>query len=874
LHRAGVPARGVYVWEVPADLRPLGSLPPLGAAAGAAMSAVDASVRAAVDDLTGPLPTTLDISSFPVPAKTSTKPTLRTVTLDELVKLLTTHERRHNKDGRGWSGAKYKPGTTRANANVIEWSVAGADFDHLSMDDYMELRANLVRDGLAFIIYSTYSSTPDDFRFRLAIPFTKPVPKERYADIWHRMNEHLFGGRNDPQTKDPSRMLYTPAAPEGVATVAEYVPGLALDWEKLPEASISPKKATLGPVTDGNGVGIGKETMHFLLFGADAGQQRGAVLRATRSLLSAGKSVEETTDKVWQGLQASPVGDEANPWTYEQAQVIVEDLAAREAPPLEEWGEYDLSELTGPVVEDEGGKGYFSPPGKNGHAATNRTVKAADDPTPAPKPTTVDEPTPTAEPSSETKAPTIRLRQTEMGASELLVALHGKYLRHCKTHGTWYSNGGKRWERDLTGDARRRAKAAVRSLYAMAAKIENDKERASLVAWAQTLEKAAKVAAILTLAEVEPGIPILPEQMDRDPFLFNVENGTVDLRTGQLRPHDPLDYVTKLAPVTFDPTATAPTFLAFLERVLPDADVRAFVQRAVGYSLTGETCEQCLFFLHGGGANGKSTLLTVLQALMGDYARQAAPELLVSRGGDRHPTELADLFGARAVMSVEVDEGKRLAETLVKQMTGGDKLKARFMRADFFEWTPTHKLFLAANHRPEIRGTDYAIWRRIHLVPFGVTIPKRERDGKLPEKLLAELPGILNWAIAGCLDWQRSGLGVPQAVEDATNAYRQEQDVLADFLTEHCVIDAQANVFSGALYKAYTTWCETNGTKSISNTAFGRRLTERGFTAARVGKAQTRAWKGLRLRSEKESADAFDDADAFRRGFDAVLTRF
>ena len=253
--------------------------------------------------------------------------------------------------------------------------------------------------------------------------------------------------------------------------------------------------------------------------------------------------------------------------------------------------------------------------------------------------------------------------------------------------------------------------------------------------------------------------------------------------------------------------------------------------------------------MHGGGANGKSTFIAVLQAMLGDYAKQAAPELLVSRGGDHHPTELADLFGARLVASVEVDDGKRLAESLVKQMTGGDKMKARFMRQDFFEWVPTHKLFLAANHRPEIRGTDYAIWRRIHLVPFTVTIPEDERDPKLGEKLRVELPGILNWAIAGCLDWQQNGLGVPQAVRTATEEYRQEQDVLADFLAEHCVIDPQAYAVAGILYKTYTTWCEADGANPISRTAFGRRLTERGFRAEkpRIGGKQTRVWRGLGL---------------------------
>jgi len=275
--------------------------------------------------------------------------------------------------------------------------------------------------------------------------------------------------------------------------------------------------------------------------------------------------------------------------------------------------------------------------------------------------------------------------------------------------------------------------------------------------------------------------------------------------------------------------------------------------------------------LHGGGANGKSTFIAVLQAMLGDYAKQAAPELLVSRGGDHHPTELADLFGARLVASVEVDDGKRLAESLVKQMTGGDKMKGRFMRADFFEWTPTHKVFLAANHRPEIRGTDYAIWRRINLVPFNVTIPEHERDLKLLDKLRAELPGILNWVIEGCLAWQRDGLGVPQAIRDATAEYRAEQDALADFLADRCVEDSLAWATFGALYQAYLGWCEAAGVTPLSSQGFGRRLTERGFPQARrdVQGQRVRVRNGLGLLAPPDgrSPDAIGPSGQIRTEF-------
>jgi putative DNA primase/helicase len=440
---------------------------------------------------------------------------------------------------------------------------------------------------------------------------------------------------------------------------------------------------------------------------------------------------------------------------------------------------------------------------------------------------------------------------TDTGNAERLIDQYGHLIRFCHPWGVWLHWDGRRWKRDQTGTVRRWSKTVVRSIYGEIPDGATKEERTAIWKHANKSESAAARASMLKLAEAEAGAHIEPDEMDRDPFLLNVLNGTVDLRTGQLRPHDQADTITKLAPVTFDPAAECPTFLAFLDRVLPDLEVRRFLRRMTGYGMTGVTVEQCLAFFYGGGANGKSTFLDTIQDMLGDYAQTAAPDLLTSRGGDRHPTELADLFGARWVSSIEVDEGKRLAETLVKQMTGGDKMKARFMRTDFFQWAPTHKLLLAANHKPEIRGTDYAIWRRIRLIPFTVTIPVEERDGRLGDKLRAELSGILNWAIEGCLEWQAGGLGVPEVIRTATEEYRQEQDVLGQFIEDRCVVDTQGWASSSVLYKAYGGWCDESGSKAITVQAFGRRLTERGFSTDR-GRDGKRIWRGVRLRGSDE----------------------
>jgi putative DNA primase/helicase len=784
-------------------------------------------------ELTGPIPEKLAISLFSAPAATSTKPTRIEVAPADLVRMLTTHERRRDKDGAGWSGATYRPGTTRANANVVEWSVSAGDFDHLSIDECLDLRERLAGFGLAFILYSTFQSTETDLRFRVVLFLTKPVPAERYGDVWRRINASIFGGKNDPNTKDASRMLYTPAAPEGVATVGEHHPGLALNWKALPPAPV------LGPAVDG-GVSrgavdyLGYKTLDFVANGAPIRTQRARALAAARGYLAAGYSIEDTAAAVWRGMQACMSGpdnhDPADPWTYEHALDLARDMAKREPSPLP--GSEDLL-----VVTAVGGTNGTSEHAEGSALSARQTTRRA-------------------------------FRWTDTGNAERLVHRHGADLRYCYPWGTWLVYDGRRFTRDDTGEARRRAKEAVRSMYADAAAIEDDAKRDALVKWARASESADKISAMLKQAQSEPGIPIVPEEMDADPHLLNVLNGTIDLRTGELRPHDRRDRITKLAPVDYDPSAGCPAFLAFLERVLPDEAVRRFLQRFTGHSLTGDTSEQCLCFLHGGGANGKSTLLTVLQAVLGDYAKQAAPELLTHKAADRHPTELADLFGARLVTSVEVDEGKRLAETLIKQMTGGDRMKARFMRGDFFEWAPTHKLFLAANHRPEVRGTDYAIWRRIHLVPFTVTIPKEERDRRLPARLLAEAPGILAWAIRGCLEWRRDGLGVPAAVEEATSAYRVEQDILATFLAERCILDPRGWVLASALFGAYKAWCEECGERWVSQKALGLRLAERGLSQDRRGKNRARAWVGLRLRGlDEPTGGRVAEADASGRDF-------
>jgi putative DNA primase/helicase len=275
-----------------------------------------------------------------------------------------------------------------------------------------------------------------------------------------------------------------------------------------------------------------------------------------------------------------------------------------------------------------------------------------------------------------------------------------------------------------------------------------------------------------------------------------------------------------------------------------------FLQRAVGYSLTGDTSERVLFILYGTGANGKTTLLETIRYALGDYALRTPVITLMSRRGDAVPNDVARLKGARLVSASEFEEGRRLAEGLVKDLTGGDTVSARFMRAEWFDFKPECKVWLGTNHKPLIRGSDNAIWDRIRLIPFNVRIPEQEQDKHLAQKLQLEAAGILAWAVQGCLQWQESGLDNPSEVSDATQTYRNEMDILADFIEDCCVENPKAEVTVKALHQAFVEWCDRNGEKPMTKTKLGLRLKEKGFTPGRQTGSTARVWKGIGLLSQ------------------------
>jgi putative DNA primase/helicase len=430
-------------------------------------------------------------------------------------------------------------------------------------------------------------------------------------------------------------------------------------------------------------------------------------------------------------------------------------------------------------------------------------------------------------PSSNGHEHPARPNSTDLGNAERFVSQHGENVRYCYPWAKWLVWTGSRWALDDCGMVHRLAKETVKSLYIEAGAAETEEERKRLAKHARTSESANAIKAMLELARSD--VPVSPEDLDAHPYLLNAPNGTIDLRTGELREHRREDLLTKITGTDYRPDTPAPTWEAFLERVLPSEDLRAFVQRSAGYSATGDTSEQCLFINHGGGANGKSTFQEAVSEALGDYATRTPTDMLMARRFNGVPNDVARLKGARFVAAAETEEGRRLDEARIKDLTGQDTISARFMRGEWFDFTPTHKLHVSTNHKPEIRGTDNAIWRRIRLIPWSVTVPPAEQDKKLPDKLRLELPGILSWVVAGCLAWHGGGLQAPEEVRKATGAYRAEMDVLAGFMYERCVLRATAWVKFADLYDSYTDWCDNSGERSESKRKFGDRLKERGF---------------------------------------------
>ena len=433
-------------------------------------------------------------------------------------------------------------------------------------------------------------------------------------------------------------------------------------------------------------------------------------------------------------------------------------------------------------------------------------------------------------------------------------------MRHVAQWGKWFQWDGSVWVRDdvlyhltRTREYLRERAQQLEGWAAGKAEVMKAKDAERIVqsagGQAKSLRNSATIAAVAMLARSNPNQAAGVDQWDADPWVMGTPGAIIDLRTGALHPPERERYITKSTSVTPAARGTpAPLWQRFLERVTAnDLALQNYLQRFFGYSLTGLITEHAFAFGWGTGANGKSVCIGTVQSILGDYALEIPTEMLMVTKNERHPTELARLRGVRLAIGSETEEGTRWAEARIKSLTGGDRIVARFMREDFFEFPPQFKLFVIGNHRPSLRGVDEAMRRRLHFVPFVVKIPEDERDRELRNKLREEWPAILRWMIDGCLTWQREGLNAPPAVRAATEAYLSAEDSVSQWMDESVDRDLGAWEPSGSLFASWKRWAETAGEYAGSQKRFAQTLEERGLTPKRQASTGIRGYIGARL---------------------------
>jgi putative DNA primase/helicase len=429
---------------------------------------------------------------------------------------------------------------------------------------------------------------------------------------------------------------------------------------------------------------------------------------------------------------------------------------------------------------------------------------------------------------------------TELGNAKRLVSKFGSSLRYVVEFKQWIVWKGDRWMFDETGEIHRLAKKVTLGIYEETANTTSDDRRRALAKFANKSESQRALDALINLARTEEGIPLRVSELDKDPYLLGVNNGVINLRAGSLRTNTQSEYITKLAPVTFNPDASCPKWIRFLDQAMDgNKDMIEYLQRIVGYSLSGVTTEQQLFFLYGFGANGKSVFVNTIQDLLGDYAMQTPVSTLMTKNKGSVNNDVARLRGARFVATTETEEHSKFNESEVKLLTGGDMITARFLNKEFFEFRPEFKLWISGNHKP-VPGDGHGIWRRLILIPFDVVVKEKNIDRNLPNKLREELPGILNWAIKGCLKWQEDGLKTPDKILNAIKEYKSEMDTIQNWMDDCWKEESlpNAQIKASNLYLSYKKWVEVNGEFfTLSQRMLGTKLKERGFEKKRKSSA-------------------------------------
>jgi putative DNA primase/helicase len=440
--------------------------------------------------------------------------------------------------------------------------------------------------------------------------------------------------------------------------------------------------------------------------------------------------------------------------------------------------------------------------------------------------------------------------RSDLGNMDRLLSAHRDEMRFCKDTQDWYTFDGKRWARGQS-KVINWGKQVARDIYREAAAIEDKDARAEMWKWARASESSQHIEAMVRLARSEDGIEVALGDFDRDQHLLNCRNETVDLRTGEGKPHDRADMITRLIDIDYVPGERSAAWEAFLEQVLPDAETRATLQRAIGYSATGSQDEQAMFFVYGReGANGKTTTLGACEDVLGPYAHECEPTVfMVKNRGDGGPNEdIANLRQVRFLVSTELEPGQKLSVGIIKRATGGERLTSNRKYEHAFTFKPEFKLWLCGNHEPQIDDTTTSIWRRLHKIPFNMVIPEGDRIKGLRDILSGQNgEAILAWIVAGAVDcFQGGGLRDSEAVLKATAAYRKDQDMLALFIEERCLVNMNAKVVGSLMFKAYQDWAMESGVRALQKQAFNTAMREKSFDDRR-GTGNKPTWFGVGL---------------------------
>jgi len=827
------------------------------------------------------------------------------ITEEEAKKILDEVKTEHP----AFSPVLYKKKTKRAKANVICVYAFVVDLDDGSQ--FKSLRSRFVNAAgkpLAFIWYTTFKSRVTCPRIRIVFLLKSPVPADQWTDAWQRLSHALADGHNDENTKDASRLHFLPACPEMWLDEADagFQEGELLDPADYPEIQQKPSvKAKQPPRTQP--LDVTDEDLLKIAFRAENGTETEALFRGDTSRFDGDESRADQSlcsrlafytgndsarlDRLFRSSQLlRPKWDEvhyANGDTYGEATI-------RKA--IEGCGEFYSPKGVSP--EPRAGRMHNIEVGSTKEDGKEGTAAPVTQETPLPYP-----------PGG--------YNLTDLGNAERLIHRHGRDLRFNKAFG-WLAFDGKVWKTDDSGEVYRRMKETVRyihseaaDVYSEAARMEERKAELArqiaalpagdntaskalqlqmegiekeavktaarakeMGAWAFKSEGASRIEAAVSLAEKEAGVYAEPSIFDADPLLLNCQNGMVDLRTGELRAHKRGDYCTRITAVPYDPNAQAPLWESSQQRWQTDSEVRAFLQRAAGYSLTGHTGEETAFLLYGTGRNGKSKFTGALEYILGDYAGRARIELFMQgRGGNEGngPTpDTANLAGKRLIIASEIMQARRFNEAFVKDIPGGDIITAARKFKDPFTFKPCLKLWFYGNHKPIIGGADDGIKSRLPLVPFTNTIPVEERDTHLDAKLRDEGAGILAWAVRGCLQWQKQRLSPPPAVVRASEDYHEAMDVMAGFFKARCIFGGEKTIWTPTadLRFALTEWAKGEGIdeKELPKPGdFADRLRRAGCDdnngkPLRHNRKLARCWSNVRLRTDEDPTDEEQEA--------------